>query len=162
MAPINTRTVRRTHALLQSRDSAYGKKFVYNEKAIAQSETQAKIMAKPAPPPEILLRLISEGKLPKPGEGPSEEQRKKNSFKMTFIGESEDGKKMITWISGQDGYEVTAVCAVEAALSVLELQITGNKPVGVLTPAVAFGERLIGRLQSAGINFGENPSESKL
>lgn len=50
--------------------------------------------------------------LPKPGEGPSPEQRAKAFFKMTFIGETASGKLLATSVSGGDPGETVACDSV--------------------------------------------------
>lgn len=89
----------------------------------------------------------------KSGEGPSQEERDRSYFKVTFIGESET-KKVLTKVSGGDpGYTETSKMLSETALTLLEniekLPISG----GVLTPCGALGYLLIEKLQSRGINF---------
>jgi len=159
MATINTRTVRRTNFLFEEEGNSYGDRFVYSEKAIARDERQAAAMAKPIPPPEVRQKLVASGVLPKPGEGPTEEQRAKNNFRMTFIGETEQGQKLQTYVAGKDAYDVTALTAVEVALCILQKARANKKPVGVLTPAFALREALLERLQAAGIEFGVSSSK---
>lgn len=89
----------------------------------------------------------------KSGEGPSQEERDRSYFKVTFIGESET-KKVLTKVSGGDpGYTETSKMLSETALTLLEniekLPISG----GVLTPCGVLGYLLIEKLQSRGINF---------
>jgi len=70
---------------------------------------------------------------------------------------------MVTWVSGLDAYEFTAMAAVEVAMCILDFQKKSleekgwKKPCGVQTPVSAFGDILIGKLQAAGIEFGEEP-----
>jgi short subunit dehydrogenase-like uncharacterized protein len=87
------------------------------------------------------------------GEGPSAEERAKGSFKVTFHGTS-GSARVVTRVSGGDpGYTETAKMVAESALCLAfdgdELPSAG----GVLTPAEAMGETLIGRLQKVGIKF---------
>jgi len=162
MATINTRTVRRTNSLLEEKGLGYGEKFVYQEKAIARDEAQAKAMSKPSPSPEVLQQLVNAGKLPKPGEGPSEQQRAGNHFKMVFVGETEEGQTSRTFISGADAYEFTALAAVEVALCILQLTKEGKKTGGVLTPAFALGDLLRESLVNTGIVVVGDENSSKL
>mmetsp|Transcript_16974 Transcript_16974/g.30418 ORF Transcript_16974/g.30418 Transcript_16974/m.30418 type:complete len:126 (-) Transcript_16974:214-591(-) len=102
--------------------------------------------------------MIAAGRLPKQGEGPSADERKKNWFAFKIIGEGTDGRKILTKIKGKDpGYDETAKMVSEAALLLAEkkeqLLSLRNRKGGVLTPAFAFGQALVGRLHAAGITF---------
>jgi short subunit dehydrogenase-like uncharacterized protein len=89
----------------------------------------------------------------KPGEGPTAEQRAANWFKITFVARSQS-KEVVTRVSGGDaGYSETAKMVAESALCLVEDRDRLPERAGVLTPAVAMGEVLIGRLQRAGIRF---------
>ncbi|NLU69330.1 saccharopine dehydrogenase NADP-binding domain-containing protein [Streptomyces sp. HNM0574] len=86
-----------------------------------------------------------------PGEGPDEERRARSWFTVRFVGEG-GGRRVVTEVSGGDpGYGETAKILAEAALSLTcdELPATA----GQVTPAVAMGEALTGRLVRAGIGF---------
>ena len=100
------------------------------------------------PPARELLRKVRGS-----GEGPTAEERAKGSFKVTFHGTS-GAKRVVTRVSGGDpGYTETAKMVAESALC---LALDGDKlssPGGVLTPAEAMGDLLLGRLQKAGIKF---------
>ncbi len=86
-----------------------------------------------------------------PGDGPSEEQRKKSWFRVRFTGEG-GGKRVVTEVTGGDpGYGETSKMLAESALC-LALD-TLPKRSGQLTPAIAMGNALIDRLQRAGIAF---------
>ncbi len=85
------------------------------------------------------------------GEGPSEEQRSKAWFKIRMVGES-DGRRVVTEVRGGDpGYGETSKMLAESALCLAGDELPQRS--GQLTPAVAMGEALIGRLQRAGIEF---------
>lgn len=87
-----------------------------------------------------------------PGEGPTEEQRRKGWFKVTFFGES-GGAKVRTQVSGGDpGYGETAKMLAESGLCLARDQLPSGV-AGQLTPAVAMGEPLLKRLQAGGIKF---------
>jgi short subunit dehydrogenase-like uncharacterized protein len=87
------------------------------------------------------------------GAGPSEEERKKSFFEITFIGEA-DGARVVTRVSGGDpGYDETSKMLAESALLVASARDTLNLKGGVVTPAAAMGEPLIERLRAAGIVF---------
>ena len=85
------------------------------------------------------------------GEGPSESRRANSWFTVDFIGEG-GGKVVHTRVSGGDpGYTDTAKMLAESALS---LAFDSNpSTAGQVTPAVAMGDALLGRLQDVGIKF---------
>ena len=86
-----------------------------------------------------------------PGEGPTPEQREKGWFKVKFAG-SADGTRVVTEVSGGDpGYGETSKMLAESALCLAQDQLP--RTAGQVTPAVAMGDSLIGRLQRAGIEF---------
>lgn len=99
-------------------------------------------------PTRALLRRV----LPKPGEGPSEQQRASHHFEVTFLARAGD-ISLTTRVSGGDpGYDETAKMLAEAALS-LAVDPAPDDQAGVLTPAVALGEPYRRRLEQAGIRF---------
>ena len=85
------------------------------------------------------------------GTGPDQERRAKSRFAVRFTGEG-SGQRVVTRVSGGDpGYDETAKMLAESALS---LALDDNPArVGQLTPAAAMGDRLLERLQAAGIVF---------
>jgi saccharopine dehydrogenase (NAD+, L-glutamate forming) len=87
----------------------------------------------------------------KPGDGPSESRRAKSWFTVDFVGEA-GGKTVHTRVSGGDpGYTETAKMLAESALC---LALDDNPPTaGQVTTATAMGDRLLARLQAAGITF---------
>ncbi|HET6151305.1 MAG TPA: saccharopine dehydrogenase NADP-binding domain-containing protein [Marmoricola sp.] len=87
----------------------------------------------------------------KQGDGPSESRRAKSWFTVDFIGEA-GGKTVHTRVSGGDpGYTETSKMLAESALS---LAFDDNPPsAGQVTTAQAMGDKLLARLQKAGITF---------
>jgi short subunit dehydrogenase-like uncharacterized protein len=93
------------------------------------------------------------GKLKKPGEGPSAEERARGWFQVTFHGKSRH-RRVITRVSGGDaGYDETAKMVSEAAMCLAFDRDRLPARAGVLTPAAAMGNVLIERLVRAGIRF---------
>ncbi len=87
-----------------------------------------------------------------PGTGPSPEQRSRNWFKATFLGQG-GGERVVTEVAGGDpGYDETAVMLSEAALC-LAFDDVPDRAGGQLTTASAMGRPLIDRLHKAGITF---------
>lgn len=96
---------------------------------------------------ELLLKLRD------PGQGPSETERASSWFKVKFIGRA-NGLNVWTEVSGGDpGYGETAKMLAESALCLSLDRNALPEHSGVVTPAAAMGERLIERLQAAGIEF---------
>lgn len=103
------------------------------------------LAAQVKPVRELLKKRVPQG------EGPSEERRRKTWFTVDFVGEAA-GKTVHTRVSGGDpGYTETAKMLAESALC---LALDKNPETsGQVTPAVAMGENLLARLQSAGMKF---------
>jgi short subunit dehydrogenase-like uncharacterized protein len=90
-------------------------------------------------------------KLKDPGQGPSEEQRRKSWFKIAFLGEG-GGRRVRCEVSGGDpGYGETSKMLAESALSLAFDDLP--EVAGVITPVQAFGDALLARLVRAGIVF---------
>lgn len=86
-----------------------------------------------------------------PGQGPSEAQRAKSWFKVSFFGEG-GGKTVRTEVTGGDpGYGETSKMLAESALCLAHDKLP--KTAGSVTPVQAMGDALIARLQKAGIGF---------
>ena len=102
-------------------------------------------LAQLPPTRNALLKLMSSG------DGPTPEQREKGWFKVRFAADA-DGQSLLTEVSGGDpGYGETSKMLGEAGLC-LALDDLPDRS-GHITPAVAMGDALIGRLQRAGITF---------
>ncbi|MDB4942694.1 MAG: hypothetical protein JWP97_2228 [Labilithrix sp.] len=164
MAAINTRIVRRSNALV-----GYGDGFRYREAmslprgpkgflaAAAVSAGTVGFMLSAALPPTrgLLQRFV----LPKPGEGPSKEQRDRGHFTFRLVAEGtgEGGRSMraLATVRGTSdpGYGETAKMLGESALCLAEDDALLEPRYGVLTPASAMGMRLVDRLRRAGMTF---------
>ena len=162
MAMINTKNVHRTNAL---RDYPYGKDFTYSEMqmtgdggkgrgrargALNASRTQSTLLN--FPPTRALLRQFA---LPKPGQGPSKEERETGGYDILFVGDTADGRQIRASVSGNKdpGYGSTSKMLSEAALC-LSATTRQTTPGGVWTPAAAMGDALVTRLQEhAGLRF---------
>ena len=153
MAPINTRNVHRSNFLL---GHPYGADFVYDEMLVTgpgeKGEAAANAIAKD--------RSMASGDGPKPGEGPSKEEREAGHYDILFVGDLAGGGQIRTCVTGDrdPGYGSTSKMISEAALCLLN-EAKGAKP-GVTTPAAALGLPLIGRLTAhAGMTFTEEPPQ---
>ncbi|MEJ2603786.1 MAG: saccharopine dehydrogenase NADP-binding domain-containing protein [Gammaproteobacteria bacterium] len=147
MAPINTRNVHRSNALM---GHPYGEDFVYDEMVIVgpgeEGEAKAKAMAR--------ADVLGGPDAPKPGEGPSREEREAGRYDILFVGEMPDGRVIRASVSGDldPGYGSTSRMITESALCLL--RDATDTPGGIWTTAPAMGEKLIRRLvDNAGLKF---------
>ncbi len=103
------------------------------------------VAAQVKPVREFLGRKVPQG------EGPDEKRRRKSWFTVDFVGES-GGRSVHTRVSGGDpGYTETSKMLAESALCLLFDE--NPRSAGMVTPARAMGDRLIRRLEAAGIRF---------
>ncbi len=138
MAAINTRNVHRSNALL---GHAYGEDFVYDEMLLTGPGDQGKATAEAVAGD----RSLSSDKAPKPGEGPTAEERESGYYDILFIGEGR-GRQLKVSVSGKrdPGYGSTSRMIAESALCLL--RDATETPAGIWTTAPAMGEKLIARL----------------
>jgi short subunit dehydrogenase-like uncharacterized protein len=142
MAPINSKNIHRSN-LLQGQ--AYGTSFVYDEMAIVAPGGSAA---------DFVLPDAATG--PKPGEGPTKDERENGFYDLLFIGIDASGAQVRGAIYGKKdpGYGSTAMILAETAICLL--QKGGKVPGGVWLPGAALGQDLIDRLQAhAGLSFKE-------
>ena len=91
---------------------------------------------------------------PKPGEGPSKEERENGLYDLLFVGLAPDGRQVRVAVSGDrdPGYGSTSKMISECAICLL--RDTPDVPAGIWTPGAAMGNRLIKRLvDHAGLTF---------
>lgn len=147
MAAINTRNVHRSNFLLQH---AYGTDFVYDEMLVTGPGAKGEAIANAVAGDKSMGS--KEG--PKPGEGPSREEREAGSYDVLFLGEDGRGNSLRVGVKGDrdPGYGSTSKMIAEAAVCLL--QEAAATPGGIWTTAPAMGEPLIARLQAnAGLAF---------
>ena len=147
MAPINTKNVHRTNVLL---DFAYGEDFKYDEMVVTSpgdlGKQAAEMVAKANP--------FGGSDAPKPGEGPTREQRENGYYDLLFLGETADGDTASLCVKGDKdpGYGSTSKMIAESALCLAQDKITGGG--GVWTPGALMGKKLVKRLEDkAGLSF---------
>lgn len=147
MAPINTKNVHRSNALM---NHAYGQDFVYDEMMLTgsgeQGEQAAKFIAS--------ADLIGGENAPKPGEGPTKEERENGHYDALFVGYASDGGKVAVSVKGDKdpGYGSTSKMIAEAALCIAN--DCPETPGGIYTTAPAMGAKLRERLiANAGLTF---------
>ncbi len=162
MATMNTRVVRRSAALLESRQEGYGVDFTYQEHAFYNKYLNALLISFGTILSMFVivtpLRKLVRKLLPKPGEGPSEETMRNGFFDCFYTTEADDGSTSIFRMHGKGdpGYRVTSKFVCESALTLVHNQdnLPGGKDYGgLLTPASGLGKPLISRLSKAGISF---------
>lgn len=161
MGAINTRVVHRSNAMQNAR---YGKEFTYDEAMMTGRGIKGRLAAyaitgglaafftasaiKPT-------RWLVEKFVPQPGEGPSPESQKAGFYDFRFVGRTEDGKTIITKVTGdQDpGYGSTGKMLCEAGMC-LAFDIPVDQPGGFWTPSSLLNGKLMDRLTGkAGLTF---------
>jgi short subunit dehydrogenase-like uncharacterized protein len=144
MAPINTKNVHRTNALL---GHAYGEDFKYDEMLFTSIGDAGKAMAHAI----AKMNPFGDSGL-QPGEGPSLEERTNGFYDILFTAECADGRTFKASVKGDrdPGYGSTSKMIAEAALCLAETQSDG----GVWTPGAVMGHTLMTRLTAnAGLMF---------
>jgi len=163
MAPINTKNVHRSNALL---GHAYGKDFVYEERQLMGSGQAGELRARGAArlqkwqnlalgfaPTRALIRRFV---LPKPGQGPGPQERENGHYRVLFTGTTAQGRRLSARAEGQrdPGYGATSRIVTECALSLLQDVPRDRTAGGIWTPGAAMGLALLPRLQErAGLRF---------
>jgi short subunit dehydrogenase-like uncharacterized protein len=104
--------------------------------------------ARIAPLRTWLLKLVKPS-----GRGPTQAQMDAGWFRLRFDARCQD-QRVTTEVSGADpGYGATSMMLSQCALCLLEDRALLPECSGAVTPAQAFGERLIARLQAHGMQF---------
>ena len=163
MAPINTRVVRRSNALLAAAELGYGQDFAYAEALEAPSRRQAALITLADRAAGVALgfgplRGIAQRLAPPPGTGPSEELMRKGWFQVRLVGEAENGRKALCRVrgDGDPANRATVRMLCESAICLALEQDALPQRVGkggVLTPATALGQTLASRLRAAGMEL---------
>jgi short subunit dehydrogenase-like uncharacterized protein len=159
MAQINTRVVRRSHALA---GFPWGNDFTYREVMSTPGSPRGFVMAAAISAglaglafalkrPRLRDKLLA--RAPKPGEGPSADERARGHWKVRLVGER--GPHRLVYVvadaHGDPGYASTAKMLGEAALCLARDRLSSDG--GVTTPSVAMGGALLARLRAAGLTF---------
>jgi len=161
MADYNTRIVRLSNTLS---DWSYGRGLRYREVMDVGSGPLAPLLAAGmgwalrglagamawAPTRAVLDRI-----LPAPGEGPSAERRAAGHFRMEIIATTTTRARYRTTVAAalDPGYNGTAVMLGQSALCLALDREQLPRRAGVLTPATAMGDVLVGRLRAHGFTF---------
>ena len=165
MAAVNTRVVHRSNALM---DYAWGKAFKYDEAMMMGDGLTGRIRAAAFAgaigafmvggyftPTRFLMQKTL---LPKPGEGPSPEDRESGFYKLYLIGKDSQGNEMRVTVKGDrdPGYGSTSKMLGETAVCLFSEIGKKDLSGGFWTPATAMGQKLIDRMiASAGLTFEE-------
>ena len=146
MAAINTKTVHRSNFLA---GHPYGEDFLYDEMVMTGAGEQGQKIAEAVASDDSM----SPEKAPKPGEGPSEEERETGMYDLLLIGETASGQEVRVAVKGDKdpGYGSTSKMIAQTALC-----LAGDVPKlsgGSHTTAM-LGEPLFERLKAhAGLSF---------
>tara|TARA_B100001057_G_scaffold369599_1_gene373284 strand:- start:8319 stop:9524 length:1206 start_codon:yes stop_codon:yes gene_type:complete len=159
MAGINTKIVRRSHALTNFQ---YGKDFRYEEAMMSGKGISGFLKAILAVfplamiglNPNSFLKKIVNSYMPKPGEGPGVEKRKNGFYNLRFYVKIDERRKAFAKVIGDNdpGYGSTSKMLAESALCLAFDKLPEN--YGVVTPSIAMGKQLLERLRNnAGLDF---------
>lgn len=157
--PYNARIVRRSNALT---GHSYGPGFRYREVMGVGESAAAPVVAGAVAAGVIALevafsrrptRALLDRLLPQPGSGPSEKARQAGHFRFEVHTRTSTGARYVATIAaqGDPGYTATTIMFGESALCLASDPLTS--PGGVLTPAVAMGDRLVDRLHGHGLQL---------
>ena len=148
MALINTRNVHRSNMLM---GFPYGKEFVYDEMVLTGAGEKGEANAR------LVMAANTEKTgpgAPKPGEGPSKEERENGLYDLLYVAIAPDGRQVRAVVKGDrdPGYGSTSKMISECAICLL--RDTPDVPAGIWTPGAAMGDKLIKRLTDhAGLTF---------
>lgn len=139
MATINTKNVHRTNALL---GHPWGQDFVYDEMVLTGPGDKGKTIAQTMAATPALGRADD----PKPGEGPSPEERRNGFYDVLFVGEMPDGRTLRYGVKGRydPGYGSTSRMLTETGIALLSSSSAGM----IGTPGAILGDALVRRLQA--------------
>jgi short subunit dehydrogenase-like uncharacterized protein len=151
MATINTKNVHRTNFLAQQ---PYGADFVYDEMQVTGLGDMGKAAA------EMLAKFnpFAGDKGPKPGEGPTREERESGHYDLLFLGLMSDGGRVECVVTGDrdPGYGSTSKMIAQAALCLAQ-DVPAEGRGGIWTPGALMAAPLRSRLeQHAGLTFRTN------
>lgn len=148
MATINTRNVHRSNMLM---GFPYGQDFVYDEMVLTGDGEKGEANTKRV----MAVNAEKTGaNAPKPGEGPSKDERENGSYDLMFVAFAADGRQLRAVVKGDrdPGYGSTSKMIAECAIGLL--RDVPEAKGGFWTPGALMGDRLIKRLvDRAGLTF---------
>jgi short subunit dehydrogenase-like uncharacterized protein len=148
MALINTRNLHRSNMLM---GFPYGKEFVYDEMVLTGPGEKGEAIAK---------RVMAANNektgpnAPRPGEGPSKQERESGRYDLLYVAIGPDGRQVRASVKGDrdPGYGSTSKMIAECAICLL--RDTPDVTPGFWTPGAAMQHKLIKRLiVHAGLTF---------
>jgi short subunit dehydrogenase-like uncharacterized protein len=148
MATINTRNIHRSNMLL---GFPYGKEFIYDEMVLTGPGEKGEANTK------LVMAANAEKtgpNAPKPGEGPSKEERENGRYDLLYVAIAPDGRQVRASVKGDrdPGYGSTSKMISECAICLLH--DAPDVPAGIWTPGAAMKDKLIKRLvDHAGLTF---------
>ena len=139
MAAINTKNVHRTNFLL---GQPWGADFTYDEMILTGPGDQGEAIAKHI----ATTPMMGGPNDPKPGEGPTPEERQNGHYDVLFVAEMPDGRTIRYGVKGRydPGYGSTSRMLSETGIALLACEAEG----GVSTPGALLGTALVDRLQA--------------
>ncbi|KPP82469.1 trans-acting enoyl reductase family protein [Erythrobacter sp. HL-111] len=139
MAPINTKNVHRTNFLL---GHPYGEDFKYDEMVLTSPGEAGRKMAEAA---QEMMKNPFGANPPKPGEGPTKEERESGFYDVLFVAEMPEGETLRYGVKGRydPGYGSTSRMLAETGIALLSCEADG----GIGTPGSFLGKALVDRLQ---------------
>lgn len=169
MAPSNTRVVRRSNALAgypYSKSFRYREAMGFGEGVAARAKATGMTVGVGALGAAMGFGPTRAGigkVLPKPGEGPTPEERAAGRFTMEIHGWTPDGQHYVSTVSaqGDPGYAATSVMLAETVLLLASGDPELPARAGVLTPATGLGIPLVERLRAAGFTFETGPAAER-
>ncbi|WP_291842786.1 saccharopine dehydrogenase NADP-binding domain-containing protein [Bradyrhizobium sp.] len=148
MALINTRNIHRSNMLM---GFPYGKEFIYDEMVLTGAGEKGEANARRV----MAANTEKTGPAaPKPGEGPSKEERENGLYDLLYVAIAPDGRQVRAAVKGDrdPGYGSTSKMISECAICLL--RDTPEVPAGIWTPGAAMQHKLIKRLvDHAGLTF---------
>jgi len=147
MATINTKNVHRTNMLL---GHPYGADFEYDEMMIVGPGDKGREMAEQI----ASINPLGGSNAPKPGEGPSKEERETGFYDVLLVAEDSEGHVLKAAVKGDKdpGYGSTSKIISEAAIFLAEGYC--KKAGGIYTAGAAFETGIIPKLvERAGMTF---------
>ena len=141
MAAINTKNVHRSNLL---QNHAYGAGFTYDEMAIVADGAQTEFPS------------LTGDDVPKPGEGPSKDERETGFYDLLFVGVDAAGRQVRGAVHGDKdpGYASTSKLIAETAICLVHER--ADVPGGIWVAGAALGQSLVDRLHAhAGLTFSD-------
>lgn len=158
MAAVNTRVVRRSNALL---GLPWGQDFRYTEGVLTDSRFKAARNSAGSVLGMVTMaigptRKLAQRFLPKPGEGPTQQQREEGFYEIFLLGIDDSNPDHDTFVKVtgdmDPGYGSTAKMLAESALCLAKDNLPAKG--GIWTPAAVMQGKLLHRLtQNAGLTF---------